>query len=246
MSGATRCRVGGLPATIAASFLLHLLVGAAWLALSERASSAPAAPSPPRLEPSPVRVQLVHRAAPGAVAPLARTSALPSRPKRSRPAHPPAHPEPVEAAGAPLDQLGVNGLANQPGVTEDLPAHPEPVEGEGTPHDKLGVNGLPDKPGVTGGSATGTGDSALAALHRRLAESARRCYPSAARRFRLTGEVGLSFCLANGAVRSVELSGSTGSTLLDRAARECIVQGALPLPVSQGCYVQPVRFAPDR
>lgn len=84
----------------------------------------------------------------------------------------------------------------------------------------------------------------LIALHLRLARAAERCYPSAARRFRLTGEVQLSFCLdGSGAVSKLELKGSTGSPLLDRAARECVLPGAFPLGIQGGCYSVPVRFA---
>ncbi|MHB8877147.1 MAG: TonB family protein [Myxococcaceae bacterium] len=84
-------------------------------------------------------------------------------------------------------------------------------------------------------------------LQRRLAESARRCYPSAAARFRLVGEVGLSFGLDGaGGLTSLSLLGSTGSSILDRAAEECVIQGALPLPVASGArYSVRVRFAPE-
>lgn len=83
----------------------------------------------------------------------------------------------------------------------------------------------------------------MAALHARLSTSARRCYPAAARRFRLEGVVPVAFCLdPGGALRSVELRGSTGASVLDRAARECVVQGALPLEGAGSCFLVDVRF----
>src|SRR5262249_24079316 len=75
----------------------------------------------------------------------------------------------------------------------------------------------------TGAQAVGEASDRVAELHRRLAESAQRCYPSAARRLRLRGEVGLHFCLSEQGRASVaSLRGSTGSALLDAAARECV------------------------
>jgi TonB family protein len=83
----------------------------------------------------------------------------------------------------------------------------------------------------------------LGELHRRLAEAAARCYPTAAQRFRLTGEVPLHFCLdAAGVATALSLEGSTGSALLDRSALECVVAGAQPLSGFEGCFLVPVRF----
>ena len=85
----------------------------------------------------------------------------------------------------------------------------------------------------------------VAALHAALAESARRCYPAAARRFRLTGEAQVSFCLeASGALASTALTRSTGESLLDAAAKDCVIAGAMPMPTQAagGCYAVPVRF----
>jgi TonB family protein len=97
--------------------------------------------------------------------------------------------------------------------------------------------------GLGAGLAKGGGGSRLAELHRRLAEAAARCYPSSARRFRLTGEVPLHFCLdASGVATALSLEGSTGSALLDRSALECVVQGAQPLSGFEGCFLVPVRF----
>ncbi|MBK7857689.1 MAG: TonB family protein [Archangiaceae bacterium] len=84
------------------------------------------------------------------------------------------------------------------------------------------------------------------ALHAALSESARRCYPAAAKRYHLSGEAQLEFCLdAAGALKSTKLLASTGAEVLDAAARDCVIAGALPLPREAfgGCYAVPVRFS---
>jgi TonB family protein len=84
------------------------------------------------------------------------------------------------------------------------------------------------------------------ALHAALAEAARRCYPAAARRYRLSGEAQIDFCLdGSGALSSTRLVASSGAEVLDAAARDCVIAGALPLPREAvgGCYTVPVRFS---
>jgi hypothetical protein len=97
----------------------------------------------------------------------------------------------------------------------------------------------------TGGA---NGASLLAALSQRLAWSAARCAPAAlvrTTRHTVPG-VPLHFCLdATGRPSDVGLLGTTGSEQLDRAARDCVVPGALPLPPAPGCYTVEVRF-PNR
>jgi len=85
----------------------------------------------------------------------------------------------------------------------------------------------------------------VTALHERLAASARRCYPAAARRFGLAGEATLDFCLdAVGGLTRAALSRSSGHPMLDAAARECVLSGAQPFPTEAAgaCYSVPVRF----
>ena len=75
--------------------------------------------------------------------------------------------------------------------------------------------------------------SLLEALQRRLAWSAARCAPASAVRLSRHGVPGvpLHFCLdASGRPSEVGLLGTTGSDQLDRAARDCVLPGALPLP----------------
>ena len=102
---------------------------------------------------------------------------------------------------------------------------------------------------ATGGSVpAGASDgpaSLLAALSQRLAWSAERCAPASVVRSarRPVPGVPLHFCLdASGQPSDVGLLGTTGSEQLDRAARDCVVPGALPLPPVPGCYTVEVRF----
>ncbi len=114
------------------------------------------------------------------------------------------------------------------------------VESQGT---EGGAPG-PESSGLgASGRGAGLGGSRLGELHRRLAEAATRCYPAAARRFRLKGEVPVHFCLdAAGTATALGLEGSTGSPLLDRSALECVVPGAQPLSGFEGCFLVPVHF----
>jgi len=154
--------------------------------------------------------------------------------------------------------------------TDEVAAAAHAREGPANSNSRLGENGSPeftaaddrasaccsdDRTGArlsavesrgteTGAQASGEASDRVAELHRRLAESAQRCYPSTARRLRLRGEVGLHFCLSEqGRVSVASLRGSTGSALLDAAARECVLAGALPAPGIAGCYDVPVKFS---
>lgn len=99
-----------------------------------------------------------------------------------------------------------------------------------------------DSPEAGAGLAEKTSSANAAALHRRLEASARACYPPAARAFRLRGSAPVRFCLdGKGGVETVSLLGSTGSPLLDRAVKDCVLPGALPLP-GTGCYAVTVNF----
>lgn len=83
----------------------------------------------------------------------------------------------------------------------------------------------------------------MALLQMRLAQAALRCYPPEAARFRLHGKASLAFCLSGGGEPSgVRVAQSSGSSLLDHAAVDCILPGAEPLPRRAGCYTVPVVF----
>jgi outer membrane biosynthesis protein TonB len=107
-----------------------------------------------------------------------------------------------------------------------------------------GAPGGPSPGGGTSGASEGPA-SLLAALSQRLAWSAERCAPAAVVRSarRPVPGVPLHFCLdASGQPSEVGLLGTTGSEQLDRAARDCVVPGAAPLPPVPGCYTVEVRF----
>lgn len=133
-----------------------------------------------------------------------------------------------EAAGTPASD-GEDGSA-------------APGKEDGARQGAQGEHGLAST--VRQGDGQGGGvDPRLAELHRRLAEAAARCYPPAAQRLRLQGEVPLRFCLdAHGGASGLSLLGTTGSDLLDRSALECVVPGAEPLPALAGCFQVAVRF----
>ncbi len=84
-----------------------------------------------------------------------------------------------------------------------------------------------------------------ALVHARLAAVADGCYPAAARRFRQRGTATLSFCSdAAGVITGGHVSASSGASMLDTAARECVLTAAspLPLPAAGACFSVPVRF----
>jgi outer membrane biosynthesis protein TonB len=153
------------------------------------------------------------------------TDALP----RSEPADPVAGPAPdARSAGS--------GNAGGPG------AGPSSA-GQGAGREPEGVG--PGGQGMATGTGAPSAGSLLAALSQRLAWSAERCAPAALVRIarRAVPGVPVHFCLdAEGRPSGVGLLGTTGSDELDRAARDCVVPGALPLPPAPGCYTVEVRF----
>ncbi len=107
-----------------------------------------------------------------------------------------------------------------------------------------GIGGSASGEDATGLHGTGSLTShRLLELHQRLASAARRCYPGTAHRLRQRGTVQLHFCLSpQGTASTSRLEGTTGSGLLDRAALECVLPGALPAPGMPGCYDVAIRF----
>ncbi len=246
-------RRGGFAAALVVSALVHVGLGLMLL------FAARAAPPDTREAPGPgagaTRVRLL---APGGAS--ARESP-PARSPRPRPEQPkPFRPSGVE--GGPSTSLRSTRSERNLGQGE-IPLSPSGAEGSpstslGSARSErnLGQGEIPLSPsGVEGSPSTSLGSArgepvpspppgaSLGELHQKLSQSALRCYPPAARRFRLEGTVNVSFCLDEaGALASLALNGTTGSPVLDRAAEACVVQGALPLPVSAGCYAVPVRF----
>ncbi len=194
--------------------------------------------------------------APGAAsAPALAPKSFQPGPVRSRPSRAPRVPDaPAPDAPAPqepdLVQASVSeeapSPANPPSPNGDLAVSEggaEPVSGLAV---VLSTEAESSSGGgrATGGASGGEGSPpAVTALHQRLAAAALRCYPDAARRFRARGEVVLSFCLdPAGNPREVARVASSGSVLLDRAATDCVLPGALPVPGAAGCYRVPVVF----
>jgi TonB family protein len=102
----------------------------------------------------------------------------------------------------------------------------------------LATVGDPGASGETGGGPN------LGAFVERLRKSAQRCSP---RRVGTGGEASLArvrFCVdALGKPEAVTLLQSTGDPRLDRAALECVIPGAAPLPATDRCLVVPLRFS---
>jgi TonB family protein len=168
--------------------------------------------------------------------------------------HPPSpSPSPEAALSRPTRLRGrAATLSAPPAVASEdgqipleEPDSSEPAEGlPGGSGPRVG--GLTGPAGGGRTSAGGAGEGVgvdLIALHLRLAEAAQFCYPPAARRLRLRGQLELAFCAAaDGQVVSQSIGSSSGSELLDHAALSCLLERAAPLPVRSGCFRVPVRF----
>lgn len=135
-------------------------------------------------------------------------------------------------------------------ATADVPAGPAETStgtGEGTSEAAGPSEAVSDTPSVgsAGGDAPAPAvDDVTPHVHSRLAQAAQQCYPSAARRFRQVGHVGLSFCVsALGSVERVQVDPS-GLELLDEAARDCVLLRATPFPEGAHgrCFAVPVQF----
>lgn len=98
--------------------------------------------------------------------------------------------------------------------------------------------------GVVGADAAPPG----AALEERLAEIQRRVqravhYPASARARNVSGETLVTFEIASdGRASRIEASGTSGSTVLDRAALRAVEQAG-PFPFVYGRITVPVRFS---
>ncbi|HWV37175.1 MAG TPA: TonB family protein [Vulgatibacter sp.] len=100
--------------------------------------------------------------------------------------------------------------------------------------------------GGTGSGRGGRGSGGVAdwaELEAHLRSHAARCYPPAARRRGVQGGAEVHFCVgADGTPGAIRLESSSGSSLLDRAAIDCVLRGAAPLPGPRGCVTLPVWF----
>ncbi len=170
----------------------------------------------------------------------------PSRPIEARGS---AHPR-RKVVSAPITPPAANGEDAVPSkgdpanVSRGDPSTLSDGEPSGNAKATQGIGGSASGEDATGLHAMGSLTShRLSELHQRLASAARRCYPGTAHRLRQRGTVQLHFCLSpQGTASTSTLEGTTGSTLLDRAALECVLPGALPAPGMPGCYDVAIRF----
>lgn len=180
----------------------------------------------------------------------AKTAPAPAPPPSPRSERTVASEAPAEGGRADAPAIDTaTSPASEPGVAGGTDTGAEAGAGEGP--------GTGDGAGAGSGAGTGAGTSgaggspasedlharAIATLSSRLSSAARTCYPPAAKRMRLRGEVTLRFCLdGGGRAVSLEVEHGSGSPLLDRAALECVVPRALPVRDAGGCFSLPVRF----
>jgi outer membrane biosynthesis protein TonB len=210
-----------------------------------RPPSESVAPSAQRLELSPRPAPVPAR---GSMARTARPPPVAASDRPPAPVAPSGQSVSVEAARAP----GPPDSSRAIPVQSDIWVLTPTVEGAAEQSSEGSVPSPGRDAGARGGSGGNAGAppgqrSLLAELGRRLARSAARCTPSEASRLGWSKDRGLAvpvhFCLdAKGRPSDVGLQGSTGSELLDRAARDCVVPGAVPLPPAPGCYTVPVLF----
>jgi periplasmic protein TonB len=223
------------------SMALHL--GVFFIAVGPGRAQQPPEPAAAQATPLQwVQVQMLPRPPGAPAAPpraaTARSSRVPSRQVPGAPAEPPVGAPPVAAASSPAPESGqlTTSAAGPEGTGAGA--------GEGASVAASGSLGAAGASGAMGPGAVALDHRPL--IHARLAAAARRCYPAAAGRFRLRGEVRVQFCLdGNGGLQKVEAASSSGSELLDRAAIDCVLPGALPLAGPAGCLHVPVVFGPD-
>ncbi len=242
-----------LSRALGASAGVHLAALAGLLALAHP-TERPAA--------TPLRVSLVPESAAAPSASPEGGRSAPATGSADRPV--PGHPPPGRSPEIVTRRRVRQGLHEATGVRDESPdatAAITPVQedlwappgrGGGATAGAPTSEGQGSGPGPAAGSPAGgsgaggsTAASLVEALQRRLAWSAARCAPASAVRLSRRGVPGvpLHFCLdASGRPSAVDLLGTTGSDQLDRAARDCVLPGALPLPPAQGCYTVEVRF----
>lgn len=211
----------------------------------------PAAPAEP-----PVAAE---RRAGKAPSPAARPDARARAPAPEKEA-PREDPPPLEAGlaedGATQSPEGeeeeaeVHALGGEAEASSAEPAGPLAAgggEGEGSAGEGPGGGGEGAGEGSGAGSGSGRGsgpgEDPHAALLAHLRAHAKRCYPAPARRRGIQGVVGLSFCIdESGMPERMRIERSSGSALLDEAARSCVIEGAAPLPGPVGCVVLDLPF----
>ncbi len=215
------------------SGLVHVVgVGlVVWRAQAVGATPAISPSSAPHVT-STVRVSVMERA----VHPAAANEERPVLRERANPTPAPQklRVEPTTGPGLPVALSG---------ETEAPPASTGSVESPAAGPETSGAaentEGSPGQPQPAGPS-----DQVRQSVHAQLQNAANHCYPAAAKRFSVRGTVGLSFCVSSASVEQIAVVTSSGSTLLDSAAHDCVVREAAPFaPEASGfCFSVPVRF----
>jgi len=245
-------RLAPLALAFAASWALHL--GATWL-LPKRgpppAQKGPLLASPALQWVDIEEVFLPPPQAPpsggGHPAPTLALAAAPA-PTQRRPAPLPSPaplptPQPPPPPSLPLATLlPQEGAGDTPGEADNNPG-----EAGGSPGPAGGnLEQAGGGPGEAGGNLGQAGeDEGDLALQQRLQAHALGCYPVRARRFRFQGTVRLGFCVdGQGMATHTRLLQGSGYGSLDKAALECVLKKAQPLPASSHgrCFAAPIRF----
>jgi TonB family protein len=209
------------------SLLFHALLG--FLCWSEPVDMAPAAKATAAIEMGIVSTPIETLAPRG---PPSRSLLLPVRPRNMRPqaSHIEASTK-VEAVVALLAAQSDSGSAAGGPTARAPSAAPENATENTEQND---------------GAAVRTSEATLEALvHARLQTAATSCYPATARRFHLTGKTVVSFCVGlEGRAHKIAVSQSSGTTVLDEAATQCVIEKSLPFPLetSGHCFEGPVNF----
>jgi protein TonB len=87
------------------------------------------------------------------------------------------------------------------------------------------------------------GDDINIKIQKRLQSSVNGCYPFRALRLNLQGTVRIGFCIDhNGKEHNVEIQKSSGYSVLDQAAVDCVLKNATPFPCAPQCVSVPIRF----
>jgi TonB family protein len=224
-----------LALALALSLSLHAVLGAMASGLGERPEALPKAlPTSERVE-----IELIgtRTRAETLKPPPALREARPRR-VRAMASRGPARPIPTGGPGADEGSLPI--VAAAPGAQL-------PVTTLGAPSQisavTLAAFATAGEPPSVGGPEAGGGPN-LGAFVERLRKSAQRCSP---KRAGPAGEASMArvrFCVDPlGKPEAVTLLQSTGDPRLDRAALECVIPGAAPLPATDRCLVVPLRFS---
>ena len=115
---------------------------------------------------------------------------------------------------------------------------------ESSPGSSVELTGQPVAPAE---EPRGPSATVQQAVHTKLQNAANSCYPAAAKRFQVKGTVGISFCVTETSVANIAVVNPSGSSLLDSAAHDCVVQSAAPFSEgAQGyCFSVPIHFGPQ-